>query len=61
MADDKNNIGQPDKTLVSLTEEYEIKYWMEKFKVNRNELTRAVKAVGNNAIDVQKYLTAGKN
>jgi len=56
MSDDKRNTGRPDRDRINLEEDYEIRYWCEKFGVSREELTAAVKKVGPMAIDVQREL-----
>ena len=56
MADDKRKIGKPDRDRINLNEDYEVKDWSKKFGVSAQELINAVKAVGNNAADVEKFL-----
>ena len=60
MADDKTNVGQRDRDRISLSEDYEVQDWAEKFNVSPNELRNAVKEVGNNAKDVEAFLAAGR-
>ncbi len=45
-----------DRTLVSFTEEYEIRYWCNLFGCSRQELRAAVRAVGNDADAVRARL-----
>lgn len=56
MADDKKNIGVRDKGRVNLSEDYEVRYWSEKFGVSKEALMQAVKNVGPMASDVEAYL-----
>lgn len=56
MADNKNNTGNPDRSLINMSEDYEVTYWKEKFNVSSDELEAAVKAVGNKAELVEEYL-----
>ena len=56
MADDKRKTGKPDRDRINLNEDYEVKDWSKKFGVSAQELINAVKAVGNNAADVEKFL-----
>jgi Protein of unknown function (DUF3606) len=39
-------------------EDYEVRYWMEKFGVTREDLERAVQKVGVMAKDVERELKA---
>ncbi|PIB92809.1 DUF3606 domain-containing protein [Caulobacter sp. FWC2] len=56
MTDDKTKTGPQDASKISLSEDYEVRYWSDKFGVSREELERAVKAAGNGADAVQAYL-----
>ncbi|MFN9471227.1 DUF3606 domain-containing protein [Acidovorax sp.] len=56
MSDDKTKTGGQDRTRVSLSEDYEVRDWAEKFGVTADELKAAVKAVGNDAKAVQAHL-----
>ena len=56
MADTKKNIGKPDRDRISLSEDYEVRDWSQKFGVSAEELKKAVKQVGSIAKDVEAYL-----
>ena len=56
MSDNRSNTGNPDRNLINTSEDYEVQYWSQKFKVSAEELKEAVKAVGNSADAVGKYL-----
>ena len=56
MSDNKLNRGQPDRSLINLTEAYEVKYWMKHLGVSRDELQAAIDKVGNSAAAVRKQL-----
>jgi len=56
MSDNKNNIGSPDRDRISLSEDYEIRYWSQKFGVSTGALQNAVKRVGSNPKNVRDYL-----
>jgi len=60
MSDNKNNIGSPDRDRINLTEDYEVRYWANKFRVSRDELKKVVRQVGDNPQAVEDYLKAGK-
>lgn len=56
MSDDLNKRGQQDRIRINVNEEHELRYWTEELGVTREELKRAVKAVGVMAEDVRKHL-----
>ena len=56
MSDDLNKRGQQDRIRINVNEEHEIRYWTEELGVTREELERAVKAVGVMVEDVRKHL-----
>lgn len=56
MADDKTMRSPQDSSRIALGEDYEVRYWTEKFGVSRDHLEEAVKAVGNNASAVERHL-----
>ena len=60
MSDDKTKVGGQDRTRISLSEDYEVRDWSNKFGVTPDELKAAVKAVGNEAAAVEAYLKGNK-
>ena len=57
MSDDKSKTGAPDRNRISISEDYEVQYWSDKFGVSRQELIDAVNASGSNSPDeVEAYL-----
>jgi uncharacterized protein DUF3606 len=56
MSDDKTKKGPQDRSKISLSEDYEVRYWSEKFGVSADELRSAVKKVGNSAKAVEQEL-----
>lgn len=56
MADDKTNRGPQDRTRINLSEDYEVRYWMAKFGVSRDELEKAVAKAGQSAAAVAHAL-----
>ena len=56
MADDKTHVGSPDRDRISLSEDYEVRDWMQSLGVSEAELREAVDAVGNSAEAVRAYL-----
>lgn len=58
MSDDKAKTGA-DRKRIDVSEEYECRYWSEKFGVSPEELKRAVQKVGPMADDVAQELGNG--
>jgi hypothetical protein len=57
MSDDKTKSGSPDRDRINTSEDYEVRYWAEKFGVSHDELKQAVKDSGSNsAKTVEEYL-----
>jgi hypothetical protein len=56
MADNLLKRGQPDRRLINMDEDHEVKYWTKHLAVSREELQRAVDKVGNSAAAVRKEL-----
>jgi hypothetical protein len=54
MADDLTKRGKPDRDRISLTEQWEVRYWCDKFDVTEAQLRDAVSQVGHIAKDVEK-------
>jgi hypothetical protein len=46
MADDRNVRGAADRSRINMQEDYEVRYWTEKWSVTREQLAEAVRAVG---------------
>lgn len=58
MSDDKSNTGGQDRKRISLSDDYEVRDWSEKFGVTEERLREAVRKVGSMADDVARELTA---
>ncbi len=56
MSDDTSKSGGQDRKLISLSEDYEVRDWSQKFGVTAEELRAAVQKVGNKAEDVLREL-----
>ena len=56
MADDKTLRAPQDSSRVAMSEDYEVAYWTDKFRVSRERLQEAVDAVGNSADAIRTYL-----
>ena len=59
MSDDKSQTGDPDRQRISLSEDYEVRDWSQKFGVSEECLRAAVAKVGNMADDVERELRGG--
>jgi hypothetical protein len=49
-----------DRKLISLDQDYEVRYWTEALGVSKKELMDAVQAVGHSAERVRQYLQSRK-
>jgi hypothetical protein len=56
MADDRTIRGGADRTRINMQEDYEVRYWTQKWNVSRDELAAAVRAAGVMVADVAKKL-----
>jgi 3-oxoacyl-[acyl-carrier-protein] synthase III len=56
MGDSKIHRGQPDRRLINMHEDFEVKYWTKHLGITREELQAAVDKVGNAAAAVRKQL-----
>lgn len=56
MADDKSKTRPQDALRVNVHEDYEVRYWCEKYGCTAEELKAAVAKVGVMAADVEKEL-----
>ena len=61
MTDNLQNRGPADRTRVNVHEEWEVRYWRDKFDCTHDELIAAVKAVGTSANEVQNYLASSRS
>jgi hypothetical protein len=60
MSDNKRNIGGHDRQRISLTQDYEVRYWANKFGISREQLKKIVRQVGDNPQAVEDYLKGEK-
>ena len=56
MGDDPSKTGNPDRRLISLSQEYEVRDWAEKFGVSEETLRETVELVGPQADKVAEAL-----
>jgi hypothetical protein len=60
MSDDKTKRGSPDRERINVNEDYELRYWTEKFGVSAEKLRAAVSAVGPTAKAVEAHLAGSR-
>jgi hypothetical protein len=56
MTDDKKNRSEPDRSRISLNEEYEVQYWTERFGITKEQLALAIKKVGDSPEQVARLI-----
>ena len=56
MADDRTIRGAADRARINMQEDYEGRYWTQKWNISREQLAAAVRAVGVMAADVARKL-----
>ena len=56
MSDNKRKTGPQDSSRINTSEDYEVRYWTEKFGVSAEKLKEAVKNVGVSAKAVEDHL-----
>ena len=58
MSDDTSKRGPADRSRINVNEDYEVRYWSEKFGVSEEQLRAAVARAGAMADDVERALRA---
>lgn len=56
MSDNLQNRGQQDRSRINVHEDYEVRHWTEALGVSKEELVKAVKAVGPSVSAVREHL-----
>ena len=56
MTDDTSIRSAQDRDFVSMEQDHEVRYWTERLGVSREELERAVAAVGNSVSAIERRL-----
>lgn len=54
--DDLNNRTPQDRRFISLSEDWEVKWWTKSLGISAQQLSEAVAEVGNSAEKVKAYL-----
>jgi hypothetical protein len=56
MADDLTDRGPQDRSRISMSEDYEVRYWTKALGVSKEELQKLVDTHGNSAAKVKEAL-----
>lgn len=56
MSDDTTLRSPQDRTRVAMGQEHEVRYWTQRFGVSREDLQRAVDAVGSSVDAIERHL-----
>jgi hypothetical protein len=56
MPDDLNIRRPQDPTKININEEWEVRYWTQKWSISREQLIQAVRQVGVQTAKVAQYL-----
>jgi hypothetical protein len=56
MPDDPSKRGPQDRSRINLNEDYEVRYWADRFGVSREQLREAVAKAGPMVKDVEQQL-----
>ena len=61
MSDDKAKRGSPDRDRIDINDPDEIRNWTQSLGVSKDELKKAVEAVGPQAARVREYLGSARH
>jgi hypothetical protein len=56
MADDLTNRGPQDRSRISMSEDYEVRYWTKALGVSKEDLQKLVDEHGNSAANIKEVL-----
>jgi Protein of unknown function (DUF3606) len=54
--DDRTKKGGQDRSRINISEDYELRYWSEKFGISKDQLKQVVGRVGSSVKDVERAL-----
>jgi hypothetical protein len=60
MADDRSLRGGQDRNRVTMPQEYEARYWANKWGVSQEELRAAVASVGPRVSDLERHFASSR-
>ena len=58
MTDNTADRGPEDRSRISLSQDYEVRYWSQRFGIDEQALRAAVEDVGPSVQDVEQYLAS---
>ncbi len=58
MTDNTADRGPEDRSRISLSQDYEVRYWSQRFGIDEQALREAVEDVGPSVQDVEQYLAS---
>jgi hypothetical protein len=58
MADDRSLRGGQDRTRVNVNQDYEARYWADKWGISEEELRTAVAKVGPQVADLERHFAS---
>lgn len=61
MADNKQNVGEPDRSRVSGSEDYEVQYFAEKHGITPEQVRRLIKDHGNDRETLERAVAGLRN
>ena len=56
MADDLHNRGAQDRSRISLSEDYEVRYWTKELGLTKEQLAELLRRHGNSAAKIREAL-----
>ena len=56
MTDNTADRGPQDRSRISLSQDFEVRYWSQRFGIDEDALRAAVEDVGPSVQDVEQYL-----
>ncbi len=54
--DNKQDRGEPERSRINTSEDYEVRYWSEKFGISAEKLKEVVKKVGSSSEAIRAEL-----
>lgn len=58
MTDNTADRGPEDRSRISLSQDFEVRYWSQRFGIDEKALREAVEDVGPSVQDVEQYLAS---
>ena len=58
MADNKQHVGEPDRSRVSASEDYEVRYFAKKHGLSMDQVRALIRQHGNNRAELERAAEA---